>query len=78
MRVVYSQIIRKLRFMQLRDKDAKRLLETRDYELIRIVLQKFTLKINFGELCEIGMPICHSYRAYNPAYFEEVLLDMKD
>jgi hypothetical protein len=63
--------------MQLRDKDAKHFLETRDYDLIKLVLNKFSTKISMGDLFEIVNPICHSYRQYNPAYFEEVLLDLK-
>lgn len=54
-------------------------METRDYGLIRIILHKFSVKINLSEMFEgLSNPICHSYRMYNPAYFEEVLLDLKD
>jgi len=36
LRIVYSQILRQLRHLQLRDKDALHLLNTRDYEMIRL------------------------------------------
>jgi hypothetical protein len=76
--VVYSQIIRQMKFIQLRDLDAKLLLETRDYELIRLVLTKFSTKMQTDGLFDVSTLICHSYRKYNPAFFEEVLLDYKD
>mmetsp|Transcript_12393 Transcript_12393/g.19339 ORF Transcript_12393/g.19339 Transcript_12393/m.19339 type:complete len:148 (+) Transcript_12393:2321-2764(+) len=46
LRIVYGQIFNKLRFIQLRDKDALHLLNKRDYELIRLSFQKYTTKIN--------------------------------
>ena len=36
LRIVYSQIFRQLRFIQMRDKDALQFLNQRDYELIRL------------------------------------------
>jgi hypothetical protein len=46
LRIVYSQILRQLKFIQMRDKDAEQLLKQRDYELIRMSFEKFTTKIN--------------------------------
>jgi hypothetical protein len=46
LRIVYSQIFKKLRFIQLRDKDAIHLLNKRDYELIKMSFEKYTVKIN--------------------------------
>jgi len=34
LRVVYQQVLRQLRFFQLRDQDALKMIEMRDYELI--------------------------------------------
>ena len=45
LRVVYSQIIRHLKFIQLRDKDALHFLKNRDYELIRLSFTKLPTKI---------------------------------
>ena len=46
LRIVYSQIMRQLKFIQLRDRDAEHLLKQRDYELIRLTFDKFTTKID--------------------------------
>jgi hypothetical protein len=35
------------------------------------------VKLNLGDLFPVNSPISHSYKVYNPAYFEEVLLDYK-
>ena len=40
LRVVYQQILRQLRNIQIRDKDALHLLKQRDYELIRLTFEK--------------------------------------
>mmetsp|Transcript_38788 Transcript_38788/g.58968 ORF Transcript_38788/g.58968 Transcript_38788/m.58968 type:complete len:136 (-) Transcript_38788:122-529(-) len=77
LRVVYSKIIKKLKVIQLRDRDARQLLRTSDYELITEVLTKFSCKLNLGEYYPLNNPISYSYRKYNPAYFEEILLDQK-
>ena len=45
LRVVYSQILRQLRVIQLRDSDAEYLLMQRDYDLINITFTKTTTKI---------------------------------
>lgn len=45
LRIVYAQIIRFLKFIQLRDSDAEHLLKERDYELIRITFTKIPCKI---------------------------------
>jgi len=48
LRVVYASIFRKLRFIQMRDKDALHFLNQRDYELIKLSFDKYTAKINLG------------------------------
>lgn len=45
LRVVYAQILRFLKFIQLRDQDAQHMLRERDYELIRISFSKLPVKI---------------------------------
>ena len=40
LRVVYSKIIRKLDKIMIRDKEAKKLVENRDYELIKLIIGK--------------------------------------
>ena len=46
LRVVYAQIIKQLKAVQLRDEDALKFLMNRDYELIRLSFEKMTTKIN--------------------------------
>jgi len=48
LRVVYAQILRQLKFIQLRDKDALQLLKQRDYDLIRHTFDKLTTKLNIA------------------------------
>lgn len=48
LRVVYAQILRQLRFIQLRDKDAQQFLKQRDYEIIRLTFEKMTTKLNMN------------------------------
>ena len=75
LRIVYSKIIRKLRFIQLRDIDGKTLVVTKDYELIRECLQKFQAKIQPTEFFPIDQKtVSLSYRKYSAAYFEEIIL----
>jgi len=50
LRVVYSKILRKLKAVQLRDKDGKELLITRDYGLIREAFSKQTLKLDISDI----------------------------
>mmetsp|Transcript_30409 Transcript_30409/g.46583 ORF Transcript_30409/g.46583 Transcript_30409/m.46583 type:complete len:116 (-) Transcript_30409:3011-3358(-) len=80
LRVVYSKILRRLKEMQFRDKDGRELLVTRDYDLIKESFTKFTMKKDLGKMYkfepETGF-ISHSYRRYNAAYFEEVLLSQQ-
>ena len=67
LRVVYSQILRFLKFIQLRDVDATHILCQRDYELIRVSFKKFTTKINLNEFYP-GKTISvksQNYRQYN-------------
>ena len=53
-------------------------METRDYELIKQLFEKFTTKLNvalFGYKDKKVM--CHTYRKFNQAYFEEILINYK-
>ena len=51
------------------------MLRTSDYELIKILFEKRTSKLQVHDLYPVGTPISYSYKVYNPAYFEEVLLE---
>lgn len=76
LRVVYSQIIRNLKFIQLRDADAITLLNTRDYQLIKLTFQRYTAKLNLTLFFEKSFPInASTYRRYNQAYFEEIVIN---
>jgi len=75
LRIIYYKILTKIKIVQLRNPDAVRLLNTRDYELINRVFQKYSSKIPVGPIFRVKSPVAHSYRQYNPAYFEEILLD---
>ena len=48
LRVVYSQIMRQLKFIQMRDKDALHLLHQRDYEMIKLSFKKNIAKLNLN------------------------------
>ena len=62
--------------MQLRDKDALKLLKEKDYDLIKSSFGKGTTKVildqNNNKLKRLKS---HGYRAYNQAYYEEILID---
>lgn len=78
LRIVYSSIFRQCRFIQLRDKDALHFLNQRDYELIRQSFDKHTTKMNieqFGYTLKDTSLKCQSYRKYNPAYYEEIVIN---
>lgn len=76
LRIVYSQIIRQLRFIQMRDKDALHLLTQRDYELIKLTFMKFTTKINLTLFFDKAFPLkASTYRKYNQAYYEEIVIN---
>ena len=66
LRVVYAQILRQLRTIQLRDKDALKFLKQRDYELIRLSFEKQTIKVlhdqNKNKLDNLK---ANGYRYYN-------------
>jgi len=66
-----------MKTIQLRDIDGEHLLLERDYELIRECFSKTALKIDLSKLYQRGTRtyISRSYRKYNPAYFEEILLN---
>ena len=77
LRIVYSCIIRQLRTIQLRDSDAIHLLNHRDYEMISTLFDKRVEKHNlasFGYQSTNDL-LCHSYRKYNQAYFEEIVIN---
>ena len=66
LRVVYSQILRQLRFLQMRDKDALHLLNTRDYEMIRLTFDKQITKIDMKTFYKQTFSIkAATYRKYN-------------
>ena len=46
LRIVYTQILRQLKMIMMRDNDALHLLKTRDYELIRLTFEKYSTKLN--------------------------------
>lgn len=78
LRIVYSSIFRQLRFIQLRDKDALCFLNNRDYELIRQSFDKHITKMNveqFGYDPKKTSIKCHSYRKFNQAYYEEIVIN---
>ena len=78
LRIVYSSIFRQLRFIQLRDKDALCFLNNRDYELIRQSFDKHITKMNveqFGYDPRKTSIKCHSYRKFNQAYYEEIVIN---
>lgn len=77
LRIVYSSIFKQLRMIQLRDSDALCLLYNRDYELIKMSFEKHIAKLSleqFGYSKDVSIK-CHSYRKYNQAYFEEIVIN---
>jgi hypothetical protein len=78
LRIVYSQIMRQLKFIQMRDKDAEQFLKQRDYELIKISFERYTTKLNIKGYYAPDMIFkSHNYRTYNQAYYEEILIDCR-
>mmetsp|Transcript_30406 Transcript_30406/g.46575 ORF Transcript_30406/g.46575 Transcript_30406/m.46575 type:complete len:238 (+) Transcript_30406:117-830(+) len=78
LRIVYSEIMQKLKFIQLRDSDALHLLKTRDYDMIRLCFKKYTVKINLQQYFQKEEPMkASTYRTYNQAYFEEIIITSK-
>jgi len=76
LRLVYSQILKQLKFIQMRDSDAEQLLLQRDYELIKISFQKYTAKVNLTLFFSKSFTLKAShYRKYNEAFYEEILID---
>lgn len=66
LRIVYANIIRQLKFIQLRDKDALAFLNNRDYELIKLSFQKYTTKLNLTLFFKKSFPLkASTYRKYN-------------
>jgi len=74
LRIVYSQILRRLKFVQLRDQDALKMILDRDFELIDLMIGKVTTKINILSAGASGLK-SNTYRAYNRAYFEEIIIN---
>jgi len=65
LRVVYAQILRQLRFIQLRDKDAQQFLKQRDYEIIRLTFDKMTTKLNMNQFYKKSFSLkSQNYRKY--------------
>ena len=66
LRVVYSQILRQLKFIQLRDKDALQFLKQRDYELIRLTFEKHVAKLKMSDFYKESFTLkSQNYRQYN-------------
>jgi hypothetical protein len=77
LRIVYSSVLKQLRFIQLRDTDAITLLNNRDYDLIQMTFDKYIHKANialFGYPEDTSIK-CHSYRKFNQAYYEEIVIN---
>ena len=66
-----------MRQVQLRDSDALFFLNNRDYEVISLCFSKFTTKLKLDQFGynQVQLVRSHSYRKYNPAYFEEILIN---
>jgi len=59
----------------MRDKDALHLLNTRDYEMIRLTFEKQTTKIDMKMFYKQTFSIkASTYRRYNQAYYEEIVI----
>jgi hypothetical protein len=59
----------------MRDKDALHLLNSRDYEMIRLTFEKHTTKIDMKIFYKNPFSIkAATYRKYNQAYYEEILI----
>ena len=59
----------------MRDKDALHLLNTRDYEMIRLTFSKTTTKIDLAQFYKEKFSIkASTYRKYNQAYYEEIVI----
>ena len=59
----------------MRDKDALHLLNTRDYEMIRLTFEKHTTKIDMKTFYKQTFSIkAATYRKYNQAYYEEIVI----
>lgn len=66
LRVVYSQVMKQLKFIQFRDVDALTILKQRDYDLIRISFQKYTTKLNMNQFYSKTFSLkSNHYRRYN-------------
>ena len=59
----------------MRDKDALHLLNSRDYEMIRLTFEKTTTKIDMKLFYKQIFSIkASTYRRYNQAYYEEIVI----
>jgi len=76
LRIVYAQILRVLKFIQLRDADALHFLKQRDYELIRVTFTKLPTKIAITNFFDKDFELkSQAIRRYTQAYYEEILID---
>lgn len=76
LRIIYSKILNQLSFIQLRDKDALILLNTRDYDLITQCLDKHVAKLNLTLFFKEAFPLkASTYRRYSQAFFEEIVIN---
>ena len=72
--------MKNIKFLQLRDVDAIHLLNTRDYELIRLSFNRNTTKLaltlfqDFGPDDKIPVLKAATYRQYTPAYYEVIII----
>jgi len=63
--------------VQLRDRDALKLIKDRDYVLIDIVIGKYTARLNLSESqkdAASGLK-SNTYKKYSRAYFEEIIIN---
>ena len=66
LRIVYSQILRQLKFIMLRDEDALHFLKQRDYELIKLTFKKNTANLNVRSFFKQNFIVkSKTYRTYN-------------
>ena len=76
LRIVYSIIMKNIKFLMMRDKDGMYLLNQRDYELIKLSFKIQTTKLKHEVLNTKKLSFrCKSYRKYNEAYYEEIIIN---
>lgn len=76
LRIIYSKIFNQLSFIQLRDKDALILLNTRDYDIIEQSFDKNVAKLNLTLFFKESFSLkASTYRKYSQAYYEEIVVN---